>query len=217
MDEICLKKYLSQRIAFYRRQNGWTQAELAEKINYSDKSVSKWERGEGLPDIVVLAMMAELFGVTVDDLIREEAEPQSPAVSPTKKARIIIPMLAVGLVLLAASIVYWVLHLVFPDMGKLWIIFIYAIPLGSIVALILLKLWWSEVPRFLCVTVFIWSSALSVYLTISLRHSQEVFVIAAILQLLIILWYILKINFRKFRRRRQQKKGQSAADSPKES
>jgi len=201
MDEMSLKKLLSQRIAFYRHQCGMTQAELAEKLSYSDKSISKWERGEGLPDIVVLSMMAELFGVTVDDLIREESAPKEASSGPTKKARIIIPMLAVCLVLLAASIVYWILHLIFPDMLKLWIIFIYAIPLGCIVALILLKLWWSEVPRFLCVTVFIWTAALSVYLTLSLRHVQEVFVIAAIFQLAIILWYILKINFKKLRQK----------------
>ena len=52
-----------------------TQIELAEKINYSDKAVSKWERGESIPDVTVLMSIAELFGVTLDFLVTERTEP----------------------------------------------------------------------------------------------------------------------------------------------
>ena len=53
-----------------------TQLELAEKINYSDKAVSKWERGESIPDVTVLMTIASLFGVTLDFLVTEHAEPE---------------------------------------------------------------------------------------------------------------------------------------------
>ena len=61
MNEDVLKKNVPEKITFYRKAAGLTQLELAEKLNYSDKSVSKWERGDGLPDITVLTNMAELF------------------------------------------------------------------------------------------------------------------------------------------------------------
>ena len=50
--------------------NHMTQAELGEKLNYSDKTISKWERGESAPDISVLVEIAELFGVTLDSLVK---------------------------------------------------------------------------------------------------------------------------------------------------
>ena len=214
MDENKLKNTIAQRITFYRKNCGMTQAELAEKLNYSDKSVSKWERGEGLPDVVVLSMMAELFGVTVNDLISGDVKPKRSTGKLPLKDRILIPMLAVGLVLLVASILYLVLRWVFPDMLRLWLIYVYAIPACCIVAIVLLKLWWKNIwSRFVCVSILIWSVAASVYVTLSIQHSQEIFLIAAIMQVLTILWYLLKANFKKRRMRKQAlREAQAAAD-----
>ena len=66
-----LKKHFAKNLSSYRRQSGMTQLELAEKLNYSDKSISKWERGDGLPDLLVAANIAETLGVTLNDLISE--------------------------------------------------------------------------------------------------------------------------------------------------
>ena len=71
-DDEKVKKIIAENIVRYRRECNLTQAELAEKIHYSDKSVSKWERADGVPDIFVLVMLAELFGVTVNDLLTEK-------------------------------------------------------------------------------------------------------------------------------------------------
>ena len=49
-----LKQTVANNIAQLRKSKGLTQLELAERLNYSDKAVSKWERGEGLPDVLVL-------------------------------------------------------------------------------------------------------------------------------------------------------------------
>lgn len=67
-----LGQILASRIAAERKKAGFTQAGLAEKLGYSDKSVSKWERGDGIPDIFCLKRMSELFGVTVDALLTED-------------------------------------------------------------------------------------------------------------------------------------------------
>lgn len=68
-----LGQILSSRIAEERKKAGFTQAGLAERLGYSDKSISKWERGDGIPDVFCLKRMAELFGVTVDSLLTEES------------------------------------------------------------------------------------------------------------------------------------------------
>ena len=66
-----LKKHFAKNLSSYRRQSGMTQLELAERLNYSDKSVSKWERGDGLPDLFVAATIADMLGVSLNDLISE--------------------------------------------------------------------------------------------------------------------------------------------------
>ena len=61
MDDATLRNQIGSNIAAYRKQAGLTQAGLAEKLNYSDKAVSKWERGEGLPDVYILAQIAQTW------------------------------------------------------------------------------------------------------------------------------------------------------------
>ena len=69
MDDEKVKKRIGANIAYYRRRAGLTQAGLAEKLNYSDKAVSKWERGDSIPDVLTLIQIAAQFGVTVDALL----------------------------------------------------------------------------------------------------------------------------------------------------
>ena len=71
MDVEKLKEYVGANIAAYRKRAGLTQAMLAQKLNYTDKAVSKWERGESVPDVVTLASLAEFLGITVNDLLSD--------------------------------------------------------------------------------------------------------------------------------------------------
>ena len=101
-DEQTLRRTVAKNIAAYRKSHKDTQLDLARKLNYSDKSVSKWERGEGLPDVYILAQIAQLYGVTVSNLIGEE--------EPPKKANphfhIYVLLLSVALVFVLAAILF---------------------------------------------------------------------------------------------------------------
>ena len=101
-DEQTLRRTVAKNIAAYRKSHKDTQLDLARKLNYSDKSVSKWERGEGLPDVYILAQIAQLYGVTVSNLIGEE--------EPPKKANphfhIYVLLLSVALVFVIAAILF---------------------------------------------------------------------------------------------------------------
>jgi len=66
------KKTMGSFLAALRRANGMTQKELAERLNVSDKSVSRWERDDGAPDLALIPVIAEVFGVTCDELLREK-------------------------------------------------------------------------------------------------------------------------------------------------
>ena len=66
------KKTIGQFIAVLRKANGMTQKDLAEKLNVSDKAVSRWERDECAPDLSLIPVIAEIFQVTTDELLRGE-------------------------------------------------------------------------------------------------------------------------------------------------
>ena len=95
-----LREYFARNLAHYRKALGLTQIELAERLNYSDKSVSKWERGDGLPDLAVTAQIAEIFGLTVNDMIAEKPKRRLM----TTRNKIIITLLSMGVAWLVATI-----------------------------------------------------------------------------------------------------------------
>ena len=86
MDDEKIKGQIGANIAERRKAAGMTQAGLAEKINYSDKAVSKWERGESVPDVLTMMQLAQLFGVTVNDLLQSPAKANIPATPPKPQA-----------------------------------------------------------------------------------------------------------------------------------
>lgn len=69
MSEKTRNETIAENLVLYRKLHGMTQAELADAIGYSNKSVSKWERGEGTPDIFLLLLLSEIYGITVSELV----------------------------------------------------------------------------------------------------------------------------------------------------
>jgi len=192
MDENTFRGVVARNLTYFRKQNNMTQAELAEKIHYSDKSVSKWERGDGLPDAYVLMLIAELFNIDIDTLLREDL-PEAPPIKPGKK-RVIIPTMAVALVWLAASVVFLALRIITPSFDKAWMVFLLAIPASCIVTVVFSKLWWNLLVLCISVSALIWSAAVSIYIFVPFERISPIFVIAGIVQLLTILWFLLKHN-----------------------
>ena len=97
-----LKQIIAENLSTYRKNNNLTQAKLAEILNYSDKAVSKWERGDGLPDIFILQQLAELYHVTVNDLISKKKKKKIP----TLKNKLIITLLSIGIAWLTAVVLF---------------------------------------------------------------------------------------------------------------
>lgn len=121
-----LKKIIANNISELRRAFPLTQAELAEKLNYSDKAVSKWERGESMPDIEVLKQIADLFGVSVDYLLSEthdKSEPDIPRLM--RRNRLIISGLSCMLVLLVATVIVAAL-MIATETTRYWLAYVYA-------------------------------------------------------------------------------------------
>ncbi len=187
VSEQKLREYFAKNLSTYRKALGITQLELAEKINYSDKSISKWERGDGLPDLTVTAQLADIFGLTVNDLIAEK--PRRRFLSTRNKT--IITLLSIGVAWLIASILFFLFQLVAPSFSS-WLFFIYAIPTSSIIAIVFSAVWWKKIHLFLSVSLLIWSLAVCIVVSLSISSISLIFIVAAVLQILTILWFLIK-------------------------
>ena len=132
-----LKVIFASNLIQLRTKANMTQVDLAEKINYSDKSVSKWERAEALPDIAVMKCIAEQFGVTIDFLLNTH---NAWEVKPSKKrfsTKMVMLVTIVGIWTLAILlfVIFWMLNI------KAWMIFIAAVPVSLITMLVLNTIW----------------------------------------------------------------------------
>lgn len=148
-----------------------TQLELAEKINYSDKAVSKWERGESIPDVTVLMTIASLFGVTLDFLVTEHAEPEivaeqtSYAKAVKKRNRMLVAAITFFAIAALETVVFAILQSVIGGLGKnLLYCYVYPIPVAAIVAIVFTSLWARPSLRFWSVTLLIVSLILDAFL-----------------------------------------------------
>lgn len=189
---------IATNISTYRKLSSMTQVELADKLGYSDKSVSKWEQGNGIPDVYNLMRMAEIFGVTVNDLVTEHKE---PVTAPKKKwldftNKNLIMILSVGVCWLIAVIVFVSLKFVFPEGEKLWLAFIYALPASAVVVLVLSAVWKYKT-LIVPVSAVIWSLLLSIYLSFLPENYWMIFLIGIPLQILAILGFLLGFNILK--------------------
>lgn len=195
MNEVELRQNISQNIVAFRKNCDMTQADLAEKLSYSDKSVSKWERGDGIPDIYVLTRMAELFGVTVNDIIGMQAElpKEEPAPEAKPSRHLFVSALSIGLVWFIAVVAFFIGSVAAPDLGRFWLAFVYAIPVSAIVMIVFSHLWWTIPWRAFSVSLLVWGFALCFHLTASIPNLSNVglvYTVAAAFEVLVIIWYV---------------------------
>ena len=195
MVPICeekLRENFARNLTHYRKASGLTQPELAEKLNYSDKSVSKWERGDGLPDLTVTAQIAEIFGLTVNDLIADK--PRRKLMNTHNK--IIITLLSMGIAWLVATVLFFLFEMTLPGVYNWWLLYIYAIPISAIVGIVFSCIWWKKIHIFASISTLIWSVALCIMLTVSVFiHEHKIyliFIVAAVVQVMTILWFLIK-------------------------
>ncbi len=203
MDDEKVKARIGANIAFYRKQAGMTQAGLAERLNYSDKAISKWERGESIPDVLTMMQLASLFGVSVDDLLGDvNALPENPTtleaamnqVSELALKRKANKNIILGL---SSTLVWFVALLIFVGFSTFgirnsWLAFFYAVPVNAIVLLSLRSAWhdfrWNKA----LISIIVWGTLLSIYVSIlalARFNAWKIFLLGIPGQIAIFLWF----------------------------
>ncbi len=161
-----LKLITAGNLINLRTEAGLTQAELGAMLNYSDKTISKWERAEAIPDAFVLKQLGEIFGVTVDNLLSDHSEwkpiptEEEEIEEKSYSVEIIIAICILGVwtIALTAFVALWLAHMIY------WQIFVVALPVSILVYLILICMFRKR--RYLShvIAVFVFSLFLSAFL-----------------------------------------------------
>ena len=197
-----LKPIIAKNISELRTAAGMTQIELAEKLNYSDKAVSKWERGESVPDVSVLLSVAELFGVTLDYLVHEHeaVKPLNELRHDRVRNRGLITGLAVVLVWLIATAAFVSTDIASVEFSYRWLSFLWAAPASLIVWLVFNSVWFNKSVNFAIISLLTWSTLAAVYLTLLLAAKLNLwilFVLGVPGQIIIFMWSGIKVRKRK--------------------
>ncbi len=173
MDELNnLKRNIADNLIFYRKQKGLTQLDIAEKLNYSDKAVSKWERAEAIPDVYTLKQIADFYGITLDDLLSSDAKKREKIVKSSEQkskiTKLFVTLLSCGLVWCVAVLVYILPAIIAPEVTKSWLIFIYALAINFILLVVFSCLWANRIYRFFSITGLIWTVFLAICLSVQI-------------------------------------------------
>jgi transcriptional regulator with XRE-family HTH domain len=198
-----LKQVIAKNIASLRQASSMTQLELAEKLNYSDKAISKWERGESIPDVMVLKAIADLFGVTLDYLLEadhsEKPKPSQESPGYLHRNRKVVTTLSVLIVWFVATLCNVVMDMAIPLSVAKWLPFAYAVPVSMIVWLVFNSIWFNTRRNYLIVSLLTWSGLLCVVLTLfAFRiYTWQLLLLGIPGQIIIVLWSKLQYRERK--------------------
>ena len=199
INEIDFRKQFGAKLHSLRKQKRLTQSELALNLNYSDKAVSKWERGESVHDTYTVYKIASFFGVSVDELFSDSLEIKVDPTrdNKTKSVQLFVPLISMFGVFFLASIVFFIMKLV-PSWSEFaYYPLIYSVPLASIVMIVFSAIWWNLVLKCVCVSALIWSGAVAIYFSVPIESMKYIFIICLVLQAVCVLSFLFRHFFTK--------------------
>lgn len=192
-----LKDIIAKNLVRLRQQAGLTQLKLAEMLNYSDKAVSKWERGESIPDLRVLIQLAEIYHIKVDDIITEHPEGEVKPRLNLGKKRLLIVALSVGLVWFVATVIFAILYLTPATEDHAWLVYIVAPFAMSVVLTVFSAIWGTKLTNAITCTMILWSvvAVFHIFFAIFAPAVDKwwiFYIVAAPFQILIIFWFFFR-------------------------
>lgn len=195
-----IKTTVASNLIALRKSKGLTQADVANVLNYSDKSVSKWEHADSLPDISILSALADMYGVTLDYLTHEDAEEQLAYVNgkhkPDRERQLTIEILAVTIILLCSTVAFVYGYCFREVQYVFWQAYLWAIPASSILLLYFNRVWHKNIlASIILKSILLWSLLLCIYLQFFDYKLWMIFIIGVPIEAI----FILSGNLTKFK------------------
>ena len=191
-----LRDIISDNITKLRKQKGLTQLDLAKKINYSDKAISRWEKGEVLPDIETLQSLSKIFGVPLNYMLEEHTEDNNQTKTKPSRNELIIHALAISIVWLVIVVLFVYLNIIYNY--SFWQAFVWGIPASSILTLWANKKWGNNSLKMILQSIFCWTTIASFYLTFLEQNLWLIFIIGIPIQVCIIISRFIKPDLKEF-------------------
>ncbi len=187
-----IKEIIANNLQTLRKNRKLTQSEVGEAVHYSDKAVSRWEKGESLPDIETLQKLAELFEVETGYLFKEHSStPIIPSSSKQQSInKIVCVALSVLIVWLTALLIFLYLN-IYNDI-VCWQIFIWAIPSSALVLTYFNRIWGSKKYSIYISSIFIWSFIAGIYCQFVRYNLWLIFFVGAPVQAVVVLNSFIK-------------------------
>ena len=196
-----LKLISASNLIKLRTEKGLTQAELGALLNYSDKTISKWERGEAIPDAFVLKQMAELFGVSVDFILSSHDKWEKPRENEVEEVHYsverIIAVAVIGTLtaFLIAFVTLWLMGIVE------WRLFLFALSAAILVYMVLICVFRRTRHLQYVIALFVASLFVIVYFTLPKANPWQLFLILVPAEVIV----FLACNIRVRKRRKAEK------------
>lgn len=169
-----LNEIIGNNLTFLRKKAGLTQSELGEKFNYSDRTVSKWEQGDVVPNVETLKQIADYYGVSVDYILKEHtSEDDFLAIvkkTPNASNKILLIALIVTIVLAICVTIYvasiYNLKTINPAINRWWSVFIWGLAVSFLImAYMTRRLFHSKKWMLIYVSCFVWITLLAAFFT----------------------------------------------------
>lgn len=187
-----LHPIIAENLTVLRKSSGLTQAQLAERLGYSDKAVSRWEKGDTLPDINVLYDLCDFYGVHMDNLLEKDGvrEQRQVKVRDTLQYTLIFCALSITIVWLIATVLF--VYLNTKSNINFWQVFVWAVPASCLIIMRMNRRFHSRLVLFLSVSVFVWTLLTAIYLQFLQYNIWLVYIIGIPVQIICILWLLIR-------------------------
>lgn len=187
-----LKVITASNIINLRTAKGLTQAELGELLSYSDKSISKWERAEAVPDAYVLKKMSEIFGVSVDYILSSHDSWEKPESFKKAERNFHSKILTVLVIFGIWTIAFLVYVIGWVNNMNWWLLFVYALPVSLITLLVLNSVWEQGKNNRHIICGLVASVILTVYLTFFSFNPWQILIMIVPAELIVFLSFRIK-------------------------
>lgn len=188
-----IKKIIANNLIELRKKNNLTQNDLAQKINYSDNAISRWEHGEVTPSIETLQQIADIFHVPLRSIIEDNAiEAQDYSFKKQQMNRLAIILISVSVVWLLAIITFIFAQMFFNY--TFWTIFLWAVPVATLVMYPFHKYWGRHIYKFVILSIFLWTLITAIFLQCYSLKSWMwlIFILGVPIQVALAIWAFVK-------------------------
>ncbi len=192
-----IKDTIARNLTELRTNAKLTQLQLAGMLNYSDKAVSKWERGEAIPDLRVLIKLSEIYGITVDEIVKgKNVKPQIQPKSKIFGNHAFITAMSMVLVWFIATIVFIVFYYIPQTAPYAYLAFVVAPLPTAVVFTVFSLLWYNRLTDAIGSTCIVFTIVVIAHVFVltftDFKKIYLLYIVAAVLELLIILWFVYR-------------------------